>query len=546
MSTLAPPVEPTSDRRVPGQRTSDRRKHSAAAPIDACPAPVTGWRRAAVDFVLVGGTEVICQVMSVAAGLVLRVVLNPAEMGVWQGLKLLLGYGNYANLGVSKGAAREFAVARGRQDTTHAQRSLSLAFTVNTLSSLVFAAALVAISAWVGASSTGAWSGAWALGLVVVGTMAIISRYTTFHVTILRAAQAFHVTSQLSILEAALTLVVCGLAAWYCGLVGLYAGTLVVLLATVLFINRHRAVELSWGWDTAEIRRLIRIGGPILLAGTVSTLFRSLDKLMILGYLEDREFQLGCYSLALMVTTQLYGIGNMLSVVMGPRLSEQFGHSGSRNDVALLTARTTELQAAVVALPAALAVVLAPAVLGRLLPEYQSGLAPVEYLVPGVIALALALPATQYLVAVDRQGWALATVVIATLLAAGGNHVALRGGCGLTGVAAVTAISYVVYWLLTMFVSVWPELTRPQRVRYFFVPLLAVLPPLVVSYLAERLFPGIERAWSLAAAKAAVVLVVWTIVVALGWRYGGWSVMLQKKQPGASTVCCGDPYDSAS
>ena len=41
------------------------------------------------------------------------------------------------------------------------------------------------------------------------------------------------------------------------------------------------------------------------------------------------------------------------------------------------------------------------------------------------MALSMSLPASQYLIAVDRQGRALAAVVVATLLAAVANHVAL-------------------------------------------------------------------------------------------------------------------------
>ena len=153
------------------------------------------------------------------------------------------------------------------------------------------------------------------------------------------------------------------------------------------------------------------IGGPILLTGVVSSLFYSLDKLMILAYLSDREFQLGCYSLALMVTAQLLGLGNMFSTVMGPRYGEKFGQSGSRREVARLAARASELQAAAMSLPGALAIVAAPPVLARMLPDYHAGLAPIIWLVPGAIALAVALPASQYLIAVAHERRALAAVI---------------------------------------------------------------------------------------------------------------------------------------
>ena len=110
---------------------------------------------------------------------------------------------------------------------------------------------------------------------------------------------------------------------------------------------------------------------------------------MILGYLSDREFQLGCYSLALMVTGQLYGIGNMLSIVIGPRLGERYGHSRSLRDTAGLMVRSSELlrrrhYAALCAGDGRH--VTAPA---ALLPAYlQSGLVPMLWLIPGTIASA--------------------------------------------------------------------------------------------------------------------------------------------------------------
>ena len=79
-------------------------------------APVTGWRRLARDLAAVGGSTAVCHLLGVANSLLLRAALSPSQMGVWQGLKLLLGYANYANLGASKGAARELSIALGHGD----------------------------------------------------------------------------------------------------------------------------------------------------------------------------------------------------------------------------------------------------------------------------------------------------------------------------------------------------------------------------------------------------------------------------------------------
>lgn len=503
----------------------------------AAHSPVSGWRRVFADWCIVGASTAVCHVIAAAVSLLLRWLLDPAQMGIWQTLKMLLNYGNYANLGISKGATREFTIALGRDAdgsifrqnaaAAHsfiaaAKRGLNLAFTVNSISSLAYAAVLVGVGIYLGRSGGGELSASWTVGLCVAGLLAVLSRYVTFHVTILRSSLDFNITARLSVLEGALTLAVCVTAVWIWGLWGLYFGTILVMLCSLAYVLRYRAVDLHWAWDAAEIRRLIVIGAPILLAGTVTTLFRSLDKLMILSYMSEREFQLGCYSVALLVTSQLYGLGNMLSIVMGPRFSEKYGHCGGRKLVAQMAARATELQAALMTLPAALAVVAAVPILGRMLPKYQAGLPSLIWLVPGSLAMAVSLPAGQYLVAVNRQGRALVVVCIATAFGALGNHLTLTAGLGLVGVAMATTAAYLIYFILLTAVSIWPELTAAARLRYAAMLFSTVLPAMATAFLLEFKHPGIDGGCAVLLVKISAVTAVWTVTAAAAWWAGGW------------------------
>lgn len=494
----------------------------SAAPAPVRYAPVSGWRRVMSDWVVVGGTTFICQGLGVIISLGLRWVMSPALMGLWQALKLFLTNANYANAGISKGAARELSIALGRGQPESAQHGVDLAFTVNTLTSFLYAVVLAGAGMWVGLSCHGQWSRAWAVGLVVIGVLSVVQRYVTFQVTLLRARQEFVVTSQLSVIEAVLTLAVCVGATYLWGLWGLYFSTLVVLVGSIVFVHYRGAVPWQWAWDWPEIRRLVGIGGPILMAGIVSTLFRSLDKLMILGYMSDREFQLGCYSLALLVTAQLYGLGNMLAIVIGPRMSERFGYSGRRRDVAWLAVQSSELQAATMVLPAALAMVAGPPLLAAFLPAYRSGLPAMLWLIPGTVALNLALLPAQYLVSVDREKWSLAAIVLGTAATAAGNHFALRGGWGINGVAATTSLGYALYLLLVAG-SLWRDLDLAGRVRYVFMHVVAVGPTLVAAGLLEWLWPAAGHPWMAALVKSAVVTAAWGGSMVLGWTWGGWS-----------------------
>ncbi|HUY36044.1 MAG TPA: oligosaccharide flippase family protein [Pirellulales bacterium] len=488
----------------------------------AAPAPVSGWRRMFGDSLLVSGSAAICQALGVATSLLLRLALDPAQMGVWQALRLFLNYANYANLGISKGAARELSIALGRGETAEAERGLNLAFTVNTLSSFVYAAVLAGAGVWLGLASGGLWNNAWAVGLLALSVLVVLQRHVTFRVTILRCRQTFGVAAQLSVVEGILALVVGASAAWCWGLNGLYAGTLAVLGGALAFLHWRGAEGFAWAWDRREIARLIGIGGPILLAGAVSTLFQSLDKLMILAYSPDREFELGCYSLSLLVSGQIFGLANMLSLVMAPRYGELFGRVGRRREVAMLAARASELLAAALALLAGVAIVAAGPVLERMLPDYRPGLAPALWLVPGAVALGLSLPANQYLVAVGLQRRALAALLAATALAAAGNHLALTLGYGLVGVAISTSFSYAASYLVMVAISIWPELDRAARGRYVMVTLFTLVPSLTTATLLEIAWPSILCGLAAASLKMSLVFVVWAATALVGWLWGGW------------------------
>ena len=456
-------------------------------------------------------------------------------MGVWQGLKLFLSYANYANLGVSKGALRELSTALGRGDSTSAQRGLNLAFTFNSLSSLAYATLLAGVALWLGHSTQGSAAQTWALGLWAIALLALLQRHVTFLITILRARQSFSATSRLAVFEAVVTLLAVGLGAWWGGLLGVYVGTLVVLLASWWWLQQVEPARLAWAWNRTELRRLIAIGSPILLFGVVTSLFRSVDKLMILFWMPDREFQLGCYSLALLVSGQLYGAGNLLAVVVTPRFSELLGRTGRRRSVVQLAARTVEWQSLALALLGGLSLIVAPTVLGRMLPAYEEGLRPLWYLVPGTLAASLALPAAQCLIAVDRQRATLPITLAALALGAALNSLAIAVGWGIEGVAMATSISYVAYWIALTLTAFWHGLTSRELRRYLGMTTLALGPTLLVVYGMEWLWKPAEGNWLLLAVKCAVALLAWGVSALVVWHVGGWYKLWRAELQDAKT-----------
>lgn len=495
----------------------------------ALPRPVTGWRKLLRDALTVTGAGLVCDAIGVVTSLLLRMLLDPAQMGVWQGLKMLLGYGNFANLGVSKGAARELCVNLGRGDASAADRCVAVANAANVLASGVYAAALMVGAVWMLASQTGPHTWAWSGGLLTIAALTFLQRHVTFQITLLRCRQQFGCTSALALFEAGLTLLVGGLATWRFGLVGLYGATLAVMLASTVALSQWGAGRSGWRWSPREMLSLAGVGGPILAASVLAALFRSLDRWFVLA-LPEGEFQLGCYSAALLVTTQIYGVGNALSIVLAPRYGELLGRSGCRQQVARLAARSLEPVAAGVALAASLATLAAPPVLGALLPEYQPGLVALRWLIPGTVLLVLSLPLHQWLIAVGRERHSVAALAACLAVAALGNFTAVRLELGLVGIAATTAAAYGAYWLLLFSVSMAPALSHVERGRLLCAAAVATGLPILAGQLAAPASAS-EAGWQALLAtplwldfvgRAGLILLAWSAMLWIGWTRGGW------------------------
>lgn len=498
---------------------ADERVALAEPPAPEAPATRPGVAVGLVpDCLRVGTSTLACHALALAASLLVRRLINPAQMGIWQALKLLLGYSNYANLGISKGAARQWSVAQGSGRVSAARRGLDLAFSFNTLASLACGAVLLAVAAWLAFWRQTPAEPAWCVGLAVVAIVVVLQRHVTFHVTVLRAGRDFRTTSRLAVVEAALTLAAGVLGTWLWGLYGLFGSTVVVLLGSWWFLRASGAPRLNWAWNTGESRRLIAIGAPIVAAGALATLFRSLDKLTILWLADDAEVQLGCYSMALMVGGQLYGLTNMLSLVTAPRLAELYGATGCRRTVARFAAHTSCALAAAAGLAGAIAIIAAPPVLARLFPAYRAGLAPLGWVVVGAIGWALSLPATQYLVAVSQERRALAAIAGATAACGLADWLVLTHGGAMVAVAAVTAALYIAYTLGITAISIWAALASGDRLRYAASHALALLPALIAADACERIWPAQSASLLATCGKLALAAACFVPAAYLAWR----------------------------
>jgi O-antigen/teichoic acid export membrane protein len=390
--------------------------------------------------------------------LALRWGLDPARLGVYTGLKLFLDNTNRSSLGIGLGAVQQIPILRASGQLAEARHLANVAYTTNTLTCLLYATLLV-IWAWfrIPALADDPLAAEWTWGLVAVAGLALIKRYESFLVAILRAHQEFALTAELDIVESLASGIAIASGLWIAGFWGLLAAVAVVLLVKIAYAHHRHPLRFSWAWDLPLTWRMMVEGLPILANTAVFGALLSLDRVLILWRVPNGEHAAGLYTIAIMGTSWSLDLAGRLVLVAYTAFQTTLGRTNDPVAVAKQAAKAIEVQAPVLLAGSAVAYVIAPTFLGLLMPRYVDGLVALRPLLPGMVLLGLAWPARQMLIALGRPyRLCLATSIGLALTSVAGIVGADRAG--IVGVAWGMTIGGAVVFLLTSATAFVPSL----------------------------------------------------------------------------------------
>ena len=432
------PLSPTLSREGRGGQT--------LAPL-ARPGGAIG-RRAARDSLIVTLGGQLERALGTITALMLRWGLDPAQLGVYTGLRLYLDNTNRSSLGVSLGAVQEIPILRAEGREDEARRVADIAHTTNTLTCLAYALGLLGWAYLQAPRVAGDPRAAeWTWGLVAVAGLALLKRYESFLIAVLRAHQEFELTTRLDVFESLVSIVAVGSGLWLAGFWGLLAAVGVISAAKIAYLHARHPLRFRWAWDTPTAARLMRVGLPILANTAAFGAVLSLDRALILWRVPDGDRAAGLYTIAIMGTSWSLDLAGRIVTVMYTYFQSTLGRTRDPAEVARQALRATEAQAPLLASGSAVAYLVGPVFLGALMPRFVDGLPALRPLLPGTLLLGLAWPARQMLIAIGRPyTLALVTLVGLAVTALAGAIGADRSG--IVGVAGGMTIGYAaVAWL---------------------------------------------------------------------------------------------------
>jgi len=308
--------------------------------------------------------------------LIAAAVLGPATFGEWVMITLLLQYSAFASLGFPNGAGREVPrrLGQGRPDLAERAEDVALSGTL-LLGLLAGIAGLAIARALVGGPAAIEIAGL--LGVAIVAQQLVLLEQV-----LLRSRFRFTSAAvQLGVVGVVMLLV--GLAALREGIAGLTLALVIGLLAALVvghFVLRRRPRVT---WDQGEVRAIVGIGFPIMLAGLAFSLLTTLDRWLVLAFIGDVAF--GIYGLVGIAISGLMVLSTVVAQQYYPRIAHAYGANLDPQALLAMAQRQSWIASTVVALAAVPMIALAWLILPSVLPEYAAAAAPATLAMLGIL-----------------------------------------------------------------------------------------------------------------------------------------------------------------
>jgi len=380
--------------------------------------------------------------LSFIVGIIIRRILQPAIMGLFNEIMLVFDYARYSQFGVLDALDRELPYFHGKKDLRKIEILKDASFTFCLIMGLAIAIALFVISFFMAFHKDALLIN----GIRIISFMVIIQFVSSLYIISCRAKNNFSPISIYTVLIAILDVVFKVALVLKFGLYGLlWASVLTWVFGLIYFYKATgEGFRFLTSFPFGEIKRLLKIGFPIFIMGFVFMTLRNLDRIMIIRLLGTEK--LGFYTIALMVSVYIVQLPNLIYAVIFPRFYQAYGERQDIFNIKELFVKPTMVFANFFPIFIGIVILFLPLLVNYTLPLYSPGLVPAYILLLGSSFLALANMPGYLLIVLNKQIYMIVIGLLSIILGVGLNYLFVKKfNLGLPGIAMASGIAYFAY-----------------------------------------------------------------------------------------------------
>lgn len=371
-------------------------------------------------------------------------LLGPTTWGIWQGAMLVLQYGGNLHLGVLNGMDRELPLMRGKRELGQQAIITDVTFTFSFIVAIIVSLGIL-FSTFIITMRPEL-----RVSLQFISAMLFFQYISAFYGSFFRANNEFGIVSKIAIIGGLGNLFSIVLIFFF-GLRGFLGGQLIRFFVITCYSYFKSSYSIKWRWDNRCLNSLIMIGFPIMLVLFANLLLTTIDRLLILKFLDAKS--LGFYSLGNLVFIPLLMIFTVSNSVMYPRFTEKYGEAGTPHS--LIQYITMPIKNLAVLMPILVGVICIalPFLVKVFLPGYIEGITAARILIIGLFFYGIAGMAGNMFLTVNRQIMYLIITMGSALLNLCFSYTGVKLGYGIIGVATGTSLAYFVFFLTSVILA---------------------------------------------------------------------------------------------
>jgi len=366
-------------------------------------------------------------------GIIIPRLLGPVDYGIYNGVLILPEYLMHFHFGSISALKREIPFCYGKNDFQQAQRIRNIVFS-QYLATILISVSLIGLFTYlVQERYSSSIIVALRLVCLLIVAQAVVE---VFLENVVRTDNQFSILSNSEIFKSLIGFGFMLIMIWYWHLNGLIASLILSSLLKGGYIYYKTRYQFRWIWDFNELMRLLKIGFPILLGLILFTVFASIDRFMIIHYLDMK--QLGYYALGLTVLNFLFIIQTGAYQVLEPKVYRLYGETKEMGALREIIWDPIYGMCVLFPLVMGLAYIGIPYLIYLFLPKYILSLMCIRIMILGSFFFIFRDGTYTFIVAINRQSLIVWVVGIGILVNLMFNFILIKQGWGIEGVALGT------------------------------------------------------------------------------------------------------------
>ncbi len=375
---------------------------------------------------------------TILTGLVIARVLGPASFGVYSALMLIVTYSQYSHLGLLPAMTKKVPFYRGKKEYDKARETENIAFSGAMIIIILISLTLIIASFFIKNLDEHTIN-----GMRIVAMIIVLQQIFFFYQNHLRVEKKFLMIGKTLLVYSIAYFIFIIILIIRFRLEGIFFALLIAYCIVLFYIFKKEKFKFKITIMPKKIVQLMRFGFPLLTIGIMSIFLISIDKLMIIKFMD--KIQLGYYSIATLIAGIILFIPKSISSVIFPHLLERYGEKEDKAHIKNYLFQPTLIISYLMPVVAGLIFITAPVAIYYILPKYIQGITAVKILVCAVFFMSIVSTSNHFLVTINKERKLLLVQPISIVVAIILNYVFIINGYGIKGVAIATAITYFFY-----------------------------------------------------------------------------------------------------